>query len=62
MLMSGTIAEQKSNLSKDCWDNKNDAVLNNLWDSYLRKYEYARDLSFYNAISSVIRIYNLMKQ
>lgn len=40
---------------------KNDAVLNNLWNSYLRKYEYARDISFDDAISSVIRIYNLMK-
>lgn len=40
---------------------KNDAVLNNLWNAYLRKYEYARDISFEDAITSVIRIYNLMK-
>lgn len=40
---------------------KKDTTLNNLWNAYQNKYDYAREIMFEDAIDKVIRIYDMMK-
>lgn len=40
---------------------KKDTTLNNLWNAYQNKYDYAREIMFEDAIDRVIRIYDMMK-
>lgn len=40
---------------------KKDTTLNNLWNAYQNKYDYAREIKFEDAIDRVIRIYDMIK-
>ncbi|MCI5831227.1 MAG: nucleotidyl transferase AbiEii/AbiGii toxin family protein [Treponema sp.] len=39
---------------------KNDSEINNLWISYQKKFDYAREIKFEDALTSVTRIYSMM--
>lgn len=40
---------------------KKDTTLNNLWNAYQNKYDYAREIMFEDAIDRVFRIYDMIK-